>query len=114
MNAMTKAHEIRKAAAAKFNCDASEIHSGECLRMAHNNEEVEVKEIVTEEIWNKAAAIHTRGQSGLMTLVNKTAAKIDSTDFLTIADHLYGEFLKQQDRPGGAGHFGLFLNLMHK
>lgn len=37
MNAMTKAHEIRKAAAVKFNCKVSEIHFGECLRMAFRN-----------------------------------------------------------------------------
>lgn len=37
MNAMTKAHEIRKAAAEKWNCNISEIHFGECLRLAHKN-----------------------------------------------------------------------------
>ena len=42
MNAMTKAHEIRKAAAEKFNCKVSEIHFGECLRLAH-------KEVTTLE-----------------------------------------------------------------
>lgn len=46
MNAMTKAHQIRKAAAVKFNCKASEIHFGECLRMAHNGEEITVEEVV--------------------------------------------------------------------
>lgn len=41
MNAMKKAHEIRRAAAAKFNCKVSEIHFGECLRMAHNGYRIE-------------------------------------------------------------------------
>lgn len=40
MNAMTKAHEIRKAAAEKWNCKVSEICFAECLRMAHNGEEL--------------------------------------------------------------------------
>ena len=31
---MTTAHNIRRAAAEKFNCRISEIHWGECLRMA--------------------------------------------------------------------------------
>jgi len=35
MNAMTRAHQIRRAAAEKFNCKVSEIHFGECLRLAH-------------------------------------------------------------------------------
>lgn len=43
MNAMTKAHEIRRAAAAKFNCKVAEIHFGECLRMAHNNEAINME-----------------------------------------------------------------------
>lgn len=42
MNAMKKAHEIRKAAAVKFNCAVSEIHFGECLRLAHNSKELEM------------------------------------------------------------------------
>lgn len=41
MNVMTKAHQIRKTAAVKFNCKVSEIHFGECLRMAHNGDEIE-------------------------------------------------------------------------
>lgn len=48
MNVMTKAHQIRKAAAVKFNCPVSEIHFGECLRMAHN-EEIEMKKITVLE-----------------------------------------------------------------
>lgn len=44
MNAMQKAHKIRKAAAKKYNCKASEIDFGECLRMAHNGEEIEMKD----------------------------------------------------------------------
>lgn len=43
MNAMTKAHQIRKAAAEKFNCKVSEIHFGECLRMAHNYKEIDMR-----------------------------------------------------------------------
>ena len=42
MNAMTKAHEIRKAAAEKWNCKVSEIHFGECLRMAHKGDDVDI------------------------------------------------------------------------
>jgi len=49
MKVMTKAHQIRKAAAAKFNCKVSEIHFGECLRLAHNNEEIEMKKITVLE-----------------------------------------------------------------
>ena len=52
MNTMKKAHEIRRAAAAKFNCKVSEIHFGECLRLAHKAEEMEevktVEEIATD------------------------------------------------------------------
>lgn len=33
-NAMTRAHEIRKEAAIKFNCEASEFHFCLCLEMA--------------------------------------------------------------------------------
>lgn len=47
MNAMTKAHEIRRAAAVKFDCEVSEIHFGECLRMANNNEEIEMEKEIT-------------------------------------------------------------------
>lgn len=43
MNTMKKAHEIRKAAAERWNCKVSEIHFGECLRLAHNTEEKEMK-----------------------------------------------------------------------
>jgi hypothetical protein len=49
MNAMTKAHEIRRQAAVKWNCKVSEIHFGECLRMAHNNEDIEMKKITVLE-----------------------------------------------------------------
>jgi hypothetical protein len=42
MNTMTKAHLIRRMAAKKWNCKVSEIHFGECLRMAHKNEEIEM------------------------------------------------------------------------
>ena len=43
MNAMKKAHEIRAAAAKKWNCKVSEIHFGECLKMAHNQSEIEME-----------------------------------------------------------------------
>ena len=51
MNAMTKAHQIRKAAAAKWNCEVSEICFAECLRMAWNNEEIEMAEyfVITDK-----------------------------------------------------------------
>jgi len=45
MNTMAKAHEIRRAAAVKWNCKVSEIHFGECLRMAHKSEETGMEKI---------------------------------------------------------------------
>lgn len=54
MTVMTKAHQIRKAAAAKFNCKVPEIHFGECLRIAHSMERktTEVAKAVAEVIAN--------------------------------------------------------------
>ena len=61
MNTMKKAHEIRKAAAERWNCKVSEIHLGECLRLAHEEKEIEmsiiktandIKEVIT---YDKAA-----------------------------------------------------------
>lgn len=46
MNAMTKAHEIRRQAAKKWNCDVSIIHFGECLRMAHKKDEIEMNNTI--------------------------------------------------------------------
>lgn len=46
MNAMKKAHQIRKAAAVKWNCEVSEIHFGECLRLAHKKEDIEMEKTI--------------------------------------------------------------------
>lgn len=55
MNAMTKAHKIRKEAAAKFNCKVSEIHFGECLRLAHKKEDIKTAAQTLEEITEEIA-----------------------------------------------------------
>lgn len=43
MNEMKKAHNIRKAAAEKWNCKVSEIVFSECLKMAWRGEELKEK-----------------------------------------------------------------------
>jgi hypothetical protein len=45
MNAIKKAHEIRKAAAKKFSCKLSLIDWAACLRMAHRGEELIMSKI---------------------------------------------------------------------
>jgi len=45
MNTMTRAHQIRKTAAVKFGCKVSEIHFGECLRLAHE-EKIEMTKVI--------------------------------------------------------------------
>ena len=49
MNTMKKAHEIRKAAAAKWNCKVSEISFSHCLKMAWAGEELETNRIETAQ-----------------------------------------------------------------
>lgn len=41
MNTMKRAHEIRREAARKWGCSASEIVFAECLKMAHRGERIE-------------------------------------------------------------------------
>ena len=64
MNAMKRAHEIRKEAAVRWNCEVKEIVWSECLKMAHAGQSVPQamfteKEI--ETIQNKVRKIAFQG-----------------------------------------------------
>lgn len=93
MNAMTKAHKIRRAAAKKLNCKVSEIHFGECLRMAHNNEEIETKA--------------TPQQLAIQKVVKDTAAHFKSHTLCeTASDEIYEQLamIYIAHRAGGMAH----------
>lgn len=93
MNAMKKAHEIRKAAAEKWNCKVSEIHFGECLRMAHNGEEIEMTS--------------TPQQLALQKGIKDTAAHFKANTICeTAGDEIYEQLamIYMAHRAGGMSH----------
>lgn len=92
MNTMTKAHQIRKAAAAKFGCKVSEIHFGECLWMAHNGEDIKVA---------------TEQQLAIQQGIKDTAAHFKAnTSCDTAGDEIYEQLamIYMHHRGAGMGH----------
>jgi hypothetical protein len=92
MNTMKKAHEIRRAAARKWNCKVSEIHFGECLRMAHMGEEIKMA---------------TEQQLALQKGIKDTAAHFKAHLLVkTAADDIYEQLamIYMAYRAGGMSH----------
>lgn len=97
-NAMKRAHEIRRNAAAKFNCKVSEISMSECLKMAWT----EVKNADLFGLFERAAKLCVTGKAGLQKLY-KASGKNNVVDTLT--------FWAEKSKAKNHQELGLWLNL---
>lgn len=106
MNAMKRAHEIRKEAAKKWNCKTSEIIFSICLEMAW----AEIKNADLFKKFETAAKLCVTGAAGLKKLAKSTG----KNDIVSVLKALNSKFEKSYEckkKGNNSSAFGLFLNL---
>lgn len=102
-NAMTKAWEIRRRAAKKFNCKVMEIDFAECLRMAWT----EIKNADLFKFFETAAKLCVTGAAGLKKLALKTG---ETTD-VAAAIKILIKWFEKTGKELTVQNFALWMNL---